>query len=115
MRSDLSFARMRPNRLPASALAVLALLAACSKPAPQSNAAPAAANAATNAAAVAPPASANPKLAQIFTPDVLGSNVAYLETITGPAFKTEGSDRLYKVGTCEVIVGAAKGKVANIG
>jgi hypothetical protein len=89
-----------------------ALLAACSKGAPPTNApTPAAANA-TSPAPVPTP---DPKLARIFTPDVLGANIAYLETITGPAFKTDGHDRLYKVGDCQVIVGADKGKIANVG
>jgi hypothetical protein len=89
-------------------------LAACSKGAPPANNAAANATVATNAAAAAPPAP-NAKLAQIFTPDVLGSNVAFLETITGPAFRTDGSDRTYKVGGCTVIVGATNGKIDNIG
>jgi hypothetical protein len=104
--------------------ASVAALAACSRPGGANNAAPA------NVAAVptnAPPVNAiaaddlaaaqarNAKFAKIFTPDILGANVAYLETITGPAFRTEGSDRTYKVGDCEVIVGVAKGKIANIG
>lgn len=76
-------------------------------------------NAATNAAAantIVPPAAPSPKLAQIFTTDILGANVAYLETITGPAFSTNGPDRLYKFGGCEVIVGAGPdGKINNIG
>ncbi len=38
-----------------------------------------------------------------------------LETITGPAFSTLGADRIYKVDGCEVIVGDAKGRIANIG
>ncbi len=94
---------------------VLALvgLAACAKGgAPANNAAVNAASP-TNAAAAAPAAPA--KLAKIFTPDVLGSNVAFLETITGPAFRTDGSDRTYKVDGCTVIVGATNGKIDNIG
>ena len=104
------------------ALAALAV-AACSRPG-ANNAAPA--NVATipsnappvNAIAAADDAGAmarNKKLAQIFTPDILGANVAYLETITGPAFRTEGADRTYKVGDCQVIVGVAGGKIANVG
>ena len=90
---------------------VLIGLAACAKgPAPASNAAVAAAPA--NAAAAAAQAG---KLAKIFTPDVLGSNVAFLETVTGPAFRTDGSDRTYKVDGCTVIVGAKGGKIDNIG
>ena len=84
--------------------------AGCNTP-PANNAVNAAAP--TNAAAAAPAPS--PKLAQIFTADVLGSNVAFLETITGPAFRTDGSERTYKVGGCTVIVGATAGKIDNIG
>lgn len=70
-----------------------------------------------NAIAVADYAAAEKfkKLAKIFTPDILGANVAYLETITGPAFRTEGADRTYKVSDCQVVVGVAKGKIVNIG
>jgi hypothetical protein len=97
------------------------LLAACAKAGGANSAAPA------NAAAVptnSPPvntlavdayAAKSPKLAQIFTPDILGANVAYLETITGPAFSSLGADRIYKVDGCGVIVGDAKGRIANIG
>jgi hypothetical protein len=97
-------------------LVALAALAACSKPvAPAGNAAANATGATTNAVAPAPAAAPGAKLAQIFTPDVLGSNVAFLETITGPAFRTDGSDRIYKLDGCEIIVGASKGKIDNIG
>lgn len=89
-------------------------LAACSRPAATANA-PEPANAAQVAPSAAAPAAPEPKLAKIFTPDILGANVAYLETITGPAFSTEGADRTYKVGACQVIVGAKAGKIANIG
>ncbi len=42
----------------------------------------------------APAPAPSAKLAQIFTADILGSaNVAHLETITGPAFRTDGADR----------------------
>lgn len=100
-------------------LLALIALAACSKGGGQ-NAANSAAAVPTNAPpvnaiAVADDAATSRTLARIFTPDILGANVAYLETITGPAFRTEGSDRIYKVGDCEVVVGAAKGKIANVG
>ena len=112
---------MRTAWLPALALVALA---ACSRPGVANNAA------AANVAAIptnSPPVNAiaaadyaatqarNAEFAKIFTPDILGANVAYLETITGPAFRTEGSDRTYKVGDCQVIVGVAKGKIVNIG
>jgi hypothetical protein len=106
---------MRPNWL----LALLAL-AACSRGGEQnaSNTAAIPTNSPpVNAIAVAD-AAAPAKfktLAKIFAPDILGANVAYLETITGPAFRAEGSDRIYKVGDCEVIVGVDNGKIANIG
>jgi hypothetical protein len=91
-------------------------LAACSKGAAPTNAAAANTVAtATNAAQVAPAPAPSAKLARVFTPDVLGSNVAYLETITGPAFRTDGSDRTYKIDGCTVIVGATNGKIDNIG
>ena len=99
-------------------LAVLALVsvAACNRRPATNAAAPANATAAaTNAAPAAAPAAPNPKLAQIFTPDVLGSNVAFLETITGPAFRTDGPTLTYKVGACTVLVGQTNGKIDNIG
>ena len=97
-------------------LLALALLAGCSKPGGPTNP-PSPANVATNAAVIAPPPAAapDPRLAKVFTQDILGANVSFLETITGPAFKSEGADRLYKVGDCQVIVGTAKAKIANIG
>jgi len=95
-------------------LAAIAL-AACNRTPPANNAVAANAVAATNAAAAAAPAAPNPKLAQIFTPDVLGSNVAFLETITGPAFRTDGPLLTYKVGGCTVLVGASNGKIDNVG
>jgi hypothetical protein len=96
-----------------TSLFAMLTLVACSKPAspPVNAASGAAGNAATNSAA----APANPKLAQIFTPDILGANVAWLETITGPAFSSEGAERTYKVGDCQVIVGVARARIANIG
>jgi hypothetical protein len=97
-------------------LALAAALAACAK-GPAHNAVPA--NAAppptANTALAAPPAAPAGKLAQIFTPDILGANVAYLETITGPAFSTEGSDRVYKLEGCKLIVGVKGAKIDNIG
>jgi hypothetical protein len=105
-------------------LLALTALAACAKPGAAHNAA--SANTAAAVPTNSPPANAiavagyaagqqQAKLAKIFTPDILGANVAYLETITGPAFRTEGSDRTYKVGDCQVIVGVAKRKIANVG
>lgn len=103
-------------------LIALTALAACSRSGAANNAAPAGMAAIptnappVNAIAAADDAAAHSgKLARIFTPDILGANVAYLETITGPAFSTEGADRTYKVDGCKVVVGAAKGRIVNIG
>jgi hypothetical protein len=96
-------------------LALLALAACAKGGAPAGNAAANAAPSNAAAAAAAPAPAPSPKLAQIFTPDVLGVNVAWLETIIGPAYRTEGSDRTYKVGGCTVIVGVTAGKIDNIG
>ncbi|MFI4933773.1 MAG: hypothetical protein ACHP7N_04075 [Caulobacterales bacterium] len=94
-------------------LAVLLALAACSKGPAASNAANLAANAASATPAVdTSPATTLPK---IFTQDMLGANLKYLETITGPAFKTEGAVNVYKVDGCTVIVGAEKGVIENLG
>jgi hypothetical protein len=90
----------------------LVALAACSKVGGGDNALPA--NAAPANTAAAPPAP-DPLLAKIFTPDMLGARLGYLEAITGPAFKTDGHDRTYKVGACTVIVGASRGKIDNLG
>ncbi len=69
-----------------------------------------------NAIAAADNAAArSAQLAKIFTPDILGANVAYLETLTGPAFSTDGPERTYKVDGCKLVVGVEKGKIANIG
>lgn len=91
----------------------LLALAACSKAGGGDNALPANAAAPANTAA-APPAP-DPLLAKIFTADMLGAKLAYLEAIAGPVFKTDGHDRIYKVGGCVVIVGAVRGKIVNLG
>ena len=98
----------------------LLCLAACSKGGGSaSGAAPAAApgSPSSSVVAISPPLSSAPsaKLAQIFTPDMLGANLAFVETITGPAFKTEGDDRIYKVDGCTVVIGSTKGKIDNLG
>jgi hypothetical protein len=100
------------------ALIVLLGLAACSRSGGgASSTAPANLAGAFPISAAPPTASAAPsaKLAQVFAADMLGANLAYLETITGPAFKTEGDDRIYKLDGCTVVVGAAKGKIDNLG
>jgi hypothetical protein len=103
---------MRPLWL--ASLALMALCA-CAKGGSSNHAPPANAAPAPLANAVQAPAAPSAKLSQIFTPDILGANVAYLETLTGPAFSTEGSDRIYKVDGCKVIVGVAGPKIDNIG
>jgi hypothetical protein len=98
-------------------LLALVALAACSKGGPTNAPAPSnATNTAANSAAAAPPTGPpSARLAQVFTPDMLGANVAYLETITGPAFKSEGATRIYKLDGCTIIVGAAGPRIANLG
>ncbi|HEX4196404.1 MAG TPA: hypothetical protein VHZ26_03095 [Caulobacteraceae bacterium] len=100
-------------------LALIALLgmAACSKGGGAGGGAPAKLAGAfpISAAPAAPAAAPSARLAQIFTADMLGANLAYLETITGPAFKTEGDDRIYKLDGCTVVVGATRGKIDNLG
>lgn len=86
------------------------LLAACSR-GPSNTASSAVSGAGSAAQAAAPSA----KLAKIFTADMLGANVAYLETITGPAFKSEDGVNTYKVDGCTVVVGVEGGKIENLG
>jgi len=90
-----------------SALVVCFLLAACSR-APSNTSASA-------SSAAAPTTGPSAKLAKIFTADMLGANLAYLETVTGPAFRTDGDERTYKVDGCTVVVGASQGKIDNLG
>src|SRR5579872_4229990 len=92
------------------ALLACMALAACSK-APANTTSTASAAAASAASSATPSA----KIAKIFTPDMLGANVAYLETITGPPFRTDDDTRTYKVDGCTVIVGETKGKIDNLG
>ena len=98
-------------------LALIAL-AACSRGAAQNAIAAAPTNSPpANAVAAADDTAAHSTtLAKVFTPDILGANVAYLEAnVTGPAFSTTGNDRIYKVEGCKVIVGAVKGRIVNVG
>lgn len=100
------------------ALIALLGLAACSRSAGgASSTAPANVSGAFPISTAPAAASAAPsaKLAQVFTADMLGANLAYLETITGPAFKTEGDDRVYKLDGCTVVVGSTKGRIDNLG
>ena len=94
---------------PRATILVCLVLAACSRT-------PANTSASSAAASAAPPAAApSARLARIFTPDMLGANVSYLETITGPAFKSEDGVSTYKVDGCTVIVGDEGGKIENLG
>lgn len=57
-------------------------------------------------------------LSRIVNPDMLGVQVAYLESITGPArrvhqaFRAQGQDREYRIGGCEVTALVRGGEVA---
>jgi len=95
-------------------LTLAVALAACSRT-PGNNAAPPGAASSASAQPAAASAAPSAKLAQIFTPDILGANLAFLETLTGPAFQTDGDENTYKVDGCEVIVGQTKGRIDNIG
>jgi hypothetical protein len=86
-------------------------LAACSRP----PANPTSAVSSAAASGAAPAAGPSARLARIFTADMLGANVAYLETITGPAFRSDGDTNTYKVDGCSVLVGVSGGKVENLG
>jgi hypothetical protein len=96
---------MPPTRI---ALICVCALAACSK-------APTNTTVASSSSPTAASAAPSAKFAQIFTADMLGANVAYLETITGPAFRTDGDTRTYKVDGCTVLVGATNGRINNLG
>ena len=67
---------------------------------------------------IAPPAH---RLDRIFSPDVIGENVRYLESITGPPLTSEKYTTLvdvtntYKIDGCNVIVGIKDAAVENIG
>jgi hypothetical protein len=95
----------------------LLCLAACSKGGGSASGAAPSSAPSSSVVAINPPLSSAPsaKLSQIFTPDMLGANLAFVETITGPAFKTEGDDRIYKVDGCTVVIGSTKGKIDNLG
>ena len=54
-------------------------------------------------------------LDQIFVPDTLDSQVSYLETMTGPAWRVEGDRRLYKINGCVLEVSAPNRVVQSLG
>lgn len=66
------------------------------------------------APAVAPAAPVS-KLAQLFKPDMLNAQVAYVETIIGPAKEVNGDYRDYIVDGCRVSIEAPKGAIATFG
>lgn len=66
------------------------------------------------AVAVASPAEARAKLDDIFTSDMLGAQVAYLETLTGVAWQMDAADRTYKVAGCVVTARTDKGAVKSL-
>ncbi len=96
-------------------IAALSLVACSRGPGAGSGAPASSAAAAVSSTQSASSAAPSAKLARIFTADMIGANVAYLETITGPAFRNDGDEATYKVDGCEVIVGETKGKIDNLG
>lgn len=54
------------------------------------------------------------KIDQIFTPEVLSSNLSYFESITGPAMDNFGDTRDYKVGECKLSATVQKNKVVSV-
>ena len=49
-------------------------------------------------------------LGDVVKPENLGAQVAWLEDQVGPAFKVDGTNRVYKLGACEVGVNTHDGK-----
>ena len=78
-------------------LACAALLSACGKPADPATAPAEAAASAPAAAAPAPRA-----VDQLFTPEAIGMNLAYVEKIAGPAVRSDDHRHLYRVDGCEL-------------
>jgi hypothetical protein len=59
------------------------------------------------AAHAAPPS----VLQKALVPDMLDADLAYFERIAGAARNTYGDQKIYKIGTCEVEVNTARGKI----
>ena len=57
---------------------------------------------------IAAPAS---MLQKVLVPDMLGADLAYFESVTGPARNTFGNQKVYKMGRCDVTVGVDEGKI----
>jgi uncharacterized protein YecT (DUF1311 family) len=56
----------------------------------------------------------NSKLAEVFDPEMVGANIAYLEQIVGVARNIYGDVRVYKVDGCEVIAQISRGTVDSL-
>jgi len=54
------------------------------------------------------------KLALVFDPEMIDANVAYFEQVTGPARKTYGNTRSYKVDGCDVEATIARGSIRSL-
>ena len=54
-------------------------------------------------------------LPQIFDPEMIGADIAYLERLTGPARNTYGQTKVYKISGCEVSVAMIRGTVGSVG
>jgi hypothetical protein len=55
------------------------------------------------------------RLARVFVPDMLTADLPYLEHITGPAWRTSGNSKVYKVDGCEVSATVDNGSVHTLG
>lgn len=54
------------------------------------------------------------KLSTIFTYEMIGTQIPYLETITGPAMKVKGEVRTYKINGCFVDVESKSRKIRSL-
>ena len=54
-------------------------------------------------------------LSQVLRPEMLGANVAYLEHLVGPAFRTEDGYKIYRIEGCDVVIAATSGAIDNLG
>jgi hypothetical protein len=55
------------------------------------------------------------RLARVFVPDMLSADLPYLEHIIGPAWRTAGNTKVYKVDGCEVTATVDNGRVHALG
>lgn len=54
------------------------------------------------------------KLAKIFDPEMLGIDLAYFERLTGPAKKTIGNTKLYRIDNCNVTANVVNGSIKSL-